>query len=133
MTDNRFPVKLFEVRDRMTFMPVIAVKLMHGGGGDPRADAERWLLRRAGYAEEQIDPLTQIPLHLEPYVLLTKLDGDVHTEYDPYAWGNRTWTTTHDYIIKHWDTLESGQVIDVEYILGEAGAPKDSERVTHGL
>jgi hypothetical protein len=34
----------------------------------------------------------------------------------------------HDHIMRHWSTLKDGDVVDVEYILGEAATPKTSER-----
>jgi len=49
--------------------------------------------------------------------------------YDPYAWGDRTFFVAHQYIERNWGSLESGEVLDVEYILGESKTPKVSERV----
>lgn len=118
-------IKLFEIRDSMTFMPMMAVRLRS------RDDRERWLLRRAGYADEQITP----PLceMMEPYVIFCKLDG-VEAQYDPYNWssGARTIRSAHAHIIEHWGELQSGAVIDVRYILGETMVPEISEQVTHG-
>lgn len=64
---RRMPVKLFEVRDRATFMPVMAVKLfsapiagyVQGIVEDAPRGRERWLLRRAGYSEGQITDPTE--------------------------------------------------------------------------
>ena len=109
-------VKLFEIRDRLTFIPAIAVKLTYSDA------AERFLLRRVGYEEAAIaDSATP------PYILLSKLDGG-RAEYDPFAWGSRTMNEAHRYIQLNWQILESGAVIDVEYILGESRFPKLSER-----
>lgn len=123
-------MKLFEVRDRATFIPVMAVKLTpyHSDG---HRSVEQWLLQRAGYALEQMvgNPA------LEPYVVLWRLEGGP-AEYDPHAWGNRTMTVAHGHIIESWEKLQSGDVVDVEYILGHSMAPKQSERldgVTRGL
>lgn len=49
--------------------------------------------------------------------------------YDPFLWNDRTFATAHHYIIEHWDNLEYGAVIDVEFILGETDEPKKSESV----
>ena len=104
-------IKLMEIRDRATFIPVVAIKLV------PRAEEERYLLGRAGYSAGR------------DYILLSRITGDKNvTCCDPYAWGDRTMTVAHDYLEKHWDALYSGQVIDVEYILGETASPKKSER-----
>lgn len=68
----------------------------------------------------------------EPYVILAKLDG-VEAQYDPFRWPNfRTLGNAHQHIIEHWSELTSGDVVDVEFILGESKEPKQSERVTVG-
>jgi hypothetical protein len=36
-------------------------------------------------------------------------------------------STAHNFIAEHWAELNSGDVVDVEYILGETSAPKDFE------
>lgn len=114
-------VKLFELRDRATFIPVIAIRLHYEYGRDP----EQFLLRRAGYAEEMIRQETDA----EPYILFGKLDGG-KTTYDPFAWGDRTMATAHAHAINFWQELTSGDVIDVEYLLGETPERKVSERLS---
>lgn len=106
--------KLFELRDRSTFVPVVAVQL------DFTNEAERYLLRRTGYNSAV------------QYVLMAGLDGGLNEiSCDPFDWGqNRTRHFAHKYIIENFDKLESGQVIDVEFILGETKEPKKSERFT---
>lgn len=106
--------KLFEVRDSATFVPVLAVALDHEN------KREAYLLRRTGYVVAS-----------GPYVVLTRLVGGKST-YDPYDWGDRTMTVAHDHILKNFDALETGAVVDVEYILGERAAPKASESETSG-
>ena len=109
--------KLFEVRDRATFVPVIAIWL------NPESEAERYLLARAGYGV--------MPERQREYVLMAGIDGSSKITYDIYNWGdNRTRQVAHDFIIKHFDELESGEVIDVEFILGETNEKKVSESVT---
>jgi len=45
--------------------------------------------------------------------------------YDPYNWDNpRTMGNAHRYIEQHWDDLQSNDVVDVEFILGERATPK---------
>ena len=102
--------KLFELRDEATFIPIIASAMR---SDEPR---EAWLLRRSGYA-----PNTTL-------ILLTTLDGGRNAEYDPYAWGGRTFPNAHYYITREWPALKSGQVIDVRTILGETDAPCESEQ-----
>lgn len=116
-------VKLFEIRDRGTFIPVMATRLIITGDV-VQHDAEIYLLRRAGYAKEQI-----LFRYAEPYVILTKLDG-VEAQYDPFSWPNRrTMGTAHRHIIDLWSELRSGDVIDIEFILGETQTAKKSERL----
>lgn len=105
-------LKLFELRDRGTLVPAVAIKL------DPiKANAaERWLLRRAGYGP------------LQTGYMLAGLEGG-QIEYDPYKWGgNGTRHTAHIYLEHNWDKLKSGDVICTEHIRGERPEPKISER-----
>lgn len=120
-------VKLIEIRDSMTFFSVVAVAMKpteplavdHCG----QYDAERYLLRRAGYAVEETDR-TLIA------VGRTDADGTSQFCYDPFSWtsGGRTMREAHRWIEGHWNEIKSGDVVDVEFILGEATAPKRSER-----
>lgn len=109
--------KLFEIRDAATCIPAFGVLLT------PKAtqtrgqyEAEAFLLRRAGFALE------------EPHVMLVRLDGGA--EYDPYKWPRRSRTMheAHRWISDNWYSLESGDVVDVEFILGETEVAKLSER-----
>jgi hypothetical protein len=116
-------VKAFEVRDVGTFIPVIAIKMIpsqEGEGG--RFDQERYLLARAGYGP---DP------RADPCVVLCRMEAsgvDRNATYDPYSWGNRTMTTAHVHILEHFDEMFSGDVVDVEFIVGITKKPKLSER-----
>ena len=100
-------VKTLEIRDRATFIPVVAVRL------SGRDVPEEYLLRRAGWYGRE-------------FVLLTELNG-LRNNVFPYYWDDRTYSTAHKYIIEYWDEIENGQVIDVEFILGETDKPKVSE------
>ena len=105
--------KVFEVRDSMTFIPVIATSTFMP------PDEEAYLIGRAGFN-----------LYGSPFVLVTRLT-DQETAASPSAWrsGTRTMPVAHEYIAKHFHELETGAVIDVEYILGERDSPKQSERL----
>lgn len=111
--------KTFEIRDRGTFIPAIAVRL------NPVIEEDRYLISRAGFGTSSIAQ--------GEHVMLAKLAGGVQSaKTDPYEWGNsaRTMGVAHNYILKTpWHQLESGQVIDVEHILGETPFPKISERL----
>lgn len=116
-------VKALEIRDKWTFIPVIAVKMVPGGpSSDPTASVnEHYLLARAGYTVTN------------PRIILCRMGAsgvDRNATYDPYAWSNdaRTMCVAHLYIEENFDKLKSGDVIDVEFILGETTQPKQSER-----
>jgi hypothetical protein len=96
--------KTFEVRDRATFIPVFAIKMQ------PENEGQRYLLRRAGYSCQPDDPIVMVGFL-----------GKGGCNYDSYSWGgSRTMTVAHQYIEKNFDDLSNGDVIDVEYVLGEA-------------
>ncbi len=112
--------KAFEIRDRATFIPVIAIQMTPSTDGpDEQKDAECFLLCRAGFSFES------------PSVILCRMESigtDRNASFNPYTWGSRTYCVAHKYIIEHFDELESGAVIDVEFILGESKTCKVSER-----
>jgi len=106
-------MKLFEIRDAATFIPVMCIAIQ-----PDRHKKEDYLLRRAGFGPD---------FRLIQVVWLE----NNKTSYDPYGWGGgRTLPEAHRYIEENWDQLKSGDVIDVEFILGETGVKKESERVS---
>jgi hypothetical protein len=107
-------VKVFELRDSGTFIPVICIK------PTPDNEGQRYLLRRDGYS---CDPQDSV---------IIMVNAQCHgAAYDPYDWSDaRTKRTAHIYIQQHWHALADGDVIDVEFILKERSQPKVSERVT---
>ena len=108
--------KTFEIRDRGTFIPVLAIRL------DPADDRDRWLLARAGYGTT--------PEAQGEYVILYNLVKVHEATYDAFGWQTtaRTLPTAHRYIIENFNDLPNGAVVCVEYILGERGEPKKSEQ-----
>jgi len=108
-------VKCLEIRDRATFVPVICI------WPTPDNPAQRYLLRRDGYRGSES----------EPCVIM--IDAQCRgVAYDAYDWGKdpRTKGTAHNYITMHWSELRDGDVIDVEFILGETKTKKVSERLS---
>lgn len=106
-------IKLLEVRDRATFIPAFAML------PTPANDAQRYLLRRAGYSCSPDDSL----------IIFGYLrTGECH--YSPYQWEtiSRTMRAAHEHVAGNWPDLEDGDVIDVEFILGETTEKKISER-----
>lgn len=105
--------KTFEIRDRATFIPAIGIQLQ------PACEKDRWLLSKSGFGK---DISSQ-----EKYIILIRL-YDAEAQYTPSDWSNtRTMSYAHKYIIENWDSLDTGAVIDVEFILGETESPKISE------
>jgi hypothetical protein len=100
--------KSFEVRDSMTSIPVLAVKL------DPGNDRDKYLLNRSGFHKNSAE-----------YVILWRLEGG-HCTYDPVDWNTLTMRVAHGYIIASFDGLESGSVVDVEHIRGLRSEPRTS-------
>jgi len=101
--------KTLELRDRATFIAILAIEM------NPDNTKERALLRHCGYACEGTSN-----------ILMTRLDGNGKATNDPYEWGDRTMATAHNYIIDRWASLADGDVVDVEFILGETTEPKGS-------
>ena len=117
-------IKCLELRDSMTFIPVICIRPV------PENEAQRYLLRRDGYRGDAG----------ERCIIMIDAQGR-GVAYDPYDWPRdpRTKPHAHAYIEEHWSELRDGakqasrndiDVIDVEFILGETTAPKRSERET---
>jgi len=123
-------VKLIEIRDRGTFIPAIAIRVepypepypgttqLMTSTKDLIAEAESYLLRRAGYSSGL------------PCVLFTRLDCDGPINFESYDWGDRTYQTIHNHLEMNWGLVISGDVLDVEFLLKETTEPKVSER--HG-
>jgi len=107
-------IRLFEVRDRATFIPVMAICF------DPdkikRESQDEYLLSMAGYDGW--------------YILYAPLDGLKSGEinYDSSHWNDRTHKTAHEYIKTHWDELKPGDVVDCEFIRGESKESKTMQR-----
>ncbi len=103
--------KFLEIRDAATFIPALAVRL---------SGADHYLARRAGFGP------------YSDYILLIKLE-DSQCHYDIYGWGGgaRTMSQAHNHIVEHWDELSEGDVVDVEFILGERPDKKLSEKLTN--
>ncbi len=103
-------IKMFEIRDRATFLSVTAIKL----GTSTNTKREDYLLRRMGFNLYGSD------------IQINSFKGCTHT--DLYEWNDRTYQNAHKYIEDHWVELETGDVIDVEFILGETKTKKISEQ-----
>lgn len=104
---------VLEVRDAATFIPVIAIRTR---SDNPQ---EAWLFRAAGWSEDGND------------VMIIRADGEgkINRFWNDYGLSDAcTLAVAHRYIHEHWDELNPGDVVDVEYILGLSNSPKQSER-----
>jgi hypothetical protein len=108
--------KLIEIRDRATLIIALCVDMQ------PDNETQRWGLRRYGYACDG-----------RPNVMITHATGERRASNDPYYWNDRTWSTAHHHILENWTTLSDGDVVDVEFILGETDKPKVSERFLNAV
>ena len=104
--------KVFELRDRMTFIPVIAIHLK------PEDGRELYLLSQVGFGTT--------PERCAEHILFGRLEGGP-LRYDEFEWGDRTFATAHSYIKANWDAMKNGEVIDVEFLLGETHEAKTSQ------
>jgi len=111
-------IKCLEIRDSMTFIPVICIRPV------PDNEEQRYLLRRDGYRGDAS----------ERCIIMVNAQCR-NAAYDPYDWPEnpRTLRQAHSIIEKIWHSLRDGDVIDVEYALGETLGPKISERVSAPL
>lgn len=116
--------KVFEIRDRGTFIPALATRIRPSrcnmgadGAEDQHLVSQNYLIRRGGWG---YDSNNLVLVHLQ-----TK-----DSEVDPFDWKPRggTMSQAHEYIEDHWDELSTGDVICLEFIRGERDAPKVSER-----
>jgi hypothetical protein len=99
--------KLLEIRDEGTCIPAMASEAI------PANPEQRAILGRAGYGHSRC-------------IILQHLHKGNAT-YNAHDWSTRTYVHAHLYIIKHWDDLSDGDVIDVQFILGERAEKKVSE------
>lgn len=106
--------KILEIRDRATFISVLAVSMVS------MDDVQRYFLSRAGYGDTRL------------LVMVVRMSAGA-AEYDPYSWGGRTMPVAHKFIEENFYKLSDGDVIDVEFILGEKDAPSVSERLEYPL
>jgi hypothetical protein len=80
-------------------------------------EIERHYLRDQGY------PINR------PLVVVCKLTG-CESHYDRFKWDSttRTMNTAHGFIERYFDSLKNGDVVDVEYIMGETKTKKLPQR-----
>ena len=104
--------KMLEVRDSMTCMPCLAVSF-HTDNPD---DAH--LMWRSGWGH-----------YGNGEVLVMFPSCDKEARIDPMTWPqtSRTRRIAHEYIVRHFNDLAPGDVVDVQFILGETTVKKEKE------
>ena len=111
-------VKVFEIRDRATMFPAVAIRIEHAH------IRERKILRRGGFNLDEV------------VVMFSHSSDEIRAYRDEYLARQkelgRTAYHAVEYIQNHFEELKDGQVIDVEYILDEVAAPKESEYTASG-
>ena len=106
--------KTIEICDVATFIPALAIRL------EPTNEQDRYLLGRAGFG---INAEVQ-----RKYVYLVQLNGgNGQATCDPCDWSSSTMQSAHGWLLGHFDEIESGGVVDVEYVTGKTETPKQSE------
>ena len=106
--------KLFEVRVRGTNIPVMATRL------DASNDAEAYLLGRSGYGKERKS--------WRGYIFLFPIEIDGLATTDPFKQEIHELQVAHRYVNQHFDDLEPGAVLDVDYIEGRREKPRKPDR-----
>ena len=106
-------IKFVEIRDEGTCIAAMAIRMVADGAIEQR------FLRREGYPKDGTS------------VILMKL-ADQKATNDPYEWpsigaGWRTMPSAHFWIIKHFDEIQDGAVVDVRVILRETTEPAPAE------
>lgn len=107
--------KVLEIRDHGTFIGALAIRML---GANP---IQEYYFRHCGYPADGSS------------IMLLILAGGKATN-DPYEWGAlrmgpRTMPVAHDFILRRFDSLSDGDVVDVAFILGETDKAKVSERL----
>lgn len=103
--------KLLEIRDSGTAFVALCIDM------NPDNDVQKSGLNGYGF-----------PCDGVPNIMLTHASGGKKADNDPYGWGDRTYNVAHNYITDNWSHLNDGDVVDVQFILGETTERKISER-----
>jgi hypothetical protein len=110
--------KFLEIRDRGTWIPVLAFRFDLADTEMPGFRESFW---RAGFGKG--------PEDWYRYTFVMRFEGPSVVNYDPLEWGgsSRTMWHAHRIIEETWDQLQSGDVVDVEFSLGEKPTKKTPE------
>jgi hypothetical protein len=106
--------KLFEVRATATNIPIIATKL------EPSNEQEQWLLGHCGYGQHGAEQ--------SQYIMVARLEAPSTATTTEYEEKSHEMQIAHRYLNASFDELESGAVIDINYIEGRVPEPVKSDR-----
>lgn len=120
-------VKFIEVRDDGTTMPCMVTAICVNA---TMTEAENWLVRRGGWGEGQVG-LYFATLCPDANAYAIGLPGHPYIHTWSRGQNSRTLTVAWEWVQVHWDEVKSGDLIDVEFLLGERKTPKLSDRL-HG-
>lgn len=112
---SEMQTKFVEIRDEGTRVDAIAIRM---SSDDP---IPQYYLRRSGHPEDG-----------SSIMLMCVYDGKATN--DPYEWEKvgmsiRTMGNAHNWICEHFDEISDGDVVDVQFLLGETKEPKIAERL----
>ena len=101
-------IKTVEIRDRATLIPAFAIRMVASD------EKELFLFKGAGYRSI-----------ISPCILLVSIESPWHSARAWDEWRNspRTMPTAHKWIEENFLDIQNGDVIDVEFILGEKNKP----------
>ena len=115
--------KVLEIRDRGTCIPAMAIRMWAENNVQ-----EHYIHYRCGHPE---DGSSIVLMDLDS----CRATNDPHGQHgwEVLGFGPRTMPVAHDWIYEHFDELKDGDVVDVEFILGEVKIAKVPERLVEGL
>lgn len=102
-------IKTVEIRDRATCIPAFAIKMIASD------EKELFLFKHCGYRSIN-----------DACILLVSIEAPWHSARHWDEWQNRSGRTmpiAHKWIEENFDTIKTGDVIDVEFILNEVENP----------
>ena len=111
--------KLIEVRDVGTTLSILFIRLSAG------SVSESFLLSRVGYGRRPQEYIVAIDLIHPLRIWLNPFETRMATQ------GARTLYSAHEEMTRNWEKYNSGDVLDVQYVLGETRHPKTSERFSY--
>jgi len=111
--------KIIEVRDAGTHVDVLAIRL------EAQNEQERYILARSGYGggnEDFANFTLMIDLNWPVSIWGSAYECEMDTR------PSRTFYEAHRELTKNWDAYKSGDVLDVQFVIGETDHPKKSDR-----